>query len=155
MRFALGWVLQDDTGTTYTTWPDNDADEDMDWVPPSPEILAKTLDSFDTTTFYHQVLPIFFSWPVFLDHSASPPSSFSNGYAWMRKLADWLAQPSVDPNALITDCQHRCKDLKECGVRRGYRGGDRSRHGDCQRKSVAMHHRNRQGGSTDSAGCLV
>ena len=89
LRFRLGWVLQDDQGHQHTTWP-NDTPQSVDWVEwvdPDPNTLAHTLAHTDVITFYHEILPVFATYPS-LD--AMPPSVASDGYRWMQALASWI-----------------------------------------------------------------
>lgn len=93
VRLTLGWRLcQGTTGHCEDHWPDNDqaTDDDIDWVAPNPYPLQNALCAMPPSMFYHAVLPIFDSWPVlpFL-----PPSTASDGYAWIQALAAWLTHP--------------------------------------------------------------
>lgn len=92
LRFGLGWVLIDDQAQQYSEWPD-DPDREVEWVAPEPDVLASRIARLDVVTFYHTVLPVFFEWPVL---NAYAPSSFSDGYQWMKALAEWLANPVFD-----------------------------------------------------------
>ncbi len=97
-RFRLGWTLEDDDGQSYPEWPD-DLDKDFDWVAPHPNTVKDHLATLNTETFYHEILPVFSSWPPL---SYDPPSCISDGYQWMQELAAWLAHPRLTRD----DSQH-------------------------------------------------
>jgi len=60
----------------------------VEFVAPDSAVLAIRIATLDPVAFYHEVLPVFGEWP---DLTEAPPSSASDGYAWMKVLAQWMS----------------------------------------------------------------
>jgi len=87
LRFSLGWLLEDNHGNRHDAWPE-DSDMGAWFVPPLPDALTERIARMQAEDFYHKVLPVFGCWPEL--STGTPPSSYSDGYAWMEALAEWL-----------------------------------------------------------------
>jgi hypothetical protein len=97
-RYALGYrVVSDITGVVYANFEELEAAEpdfsDITWVVPDAETLRTILSSFSIEEFYHIVIPLAgyaLRDRAYEEKWGYAPSSFSDGYDFMRCLATHL-----------------------------------------------------------------
>ena len=94
-RYAMGYRVQsDETGKIYPSFDDlYEAEPDAatcSWVIPEPHEVRNLLNNLTIELFYHTVIPLAgdaLHFEEFAEGWGDPPSSYSDGYDFMRCLA--------------------------------------------------------------------
>jgi hypothetical protein len=128
-RYALGYrVISDTTGVVYANFEELEAAEPdfcaITWAVPDAETLRNILSSFSIEEFYHIVIPL--AGYALRDRAYEEkwgyvPSSFSDGYDFMRCLATHLHHkayhlPEKGHITFFPDAARRRKSMSSPGA---------------------------------------
>jgi hypothetical protein len=128
-RYALGYrVISDTTEVAYSSFEELEAAEpdftDITWMMPDAESLRNILSSFSIEEFYHIVIPLAgyaLRDKAYEEKWGYAPSSFSDGYDFMRCLATHLhhkayRRPENGHITFLPDAARRRKSMSAPGA---------------------------------------
>lgn len=130
-RYALGYqVVSDATEIVYPSFEELEANEPdftgITWLVPEAEALRNIISSFSIEEFYHVVIPLAgyaLRDKAYEEKWGYVPSSFSNGYDFMRCLATHLhhkayRRPANGQITFLPDAARRRKSMSAPGTAR-------------------------------------